>query len=70
MSEAKSLQQAQLGAVPHSFQLALEYGGQVCAVKILSLTTLVTQVVEDLPMVDQQANPVAAFEPAEEEVLI
>ena len=25
---------------------------------------------EDLPMVDQQANPVAAFEPAEEEVLI
>jgi len=45
--------QAQLGAVPQSFQLALKYGGQV---------------VEDLPMVDQQANPVAAFEPAEEEI--
>jgi len=49
----KMHKQAQLGVVPQSFQLALEYGGQVA---------------DDLPIVDQQANPLAAFEPAEEEI--
>ena len=39
MSEAKPLQQAQLGAGQQSLQLALQFGGQVCAAQDLNFTT-------------------------------